>query len=137
MNRLALTAAVLLMGLGACTQQPATPAAPPQTFEAISLAGAEGDASGNGGADEFIKINTTTGAAWVHCCSVGNTVFGAVKDGVAPPAGDYHLLGWSTRVANGSIAWAVYRFDRKTGHTWTLQGDPSSGYHWNDDATVE
>jgi hypothetical protein len=126
-------AGLALLALTACSpvipqptpSQPGAPAASGQ-WEAAVISGSQAVS------DEIIKIDVGSGAAWIHCCGSRNTNYFVIKDTSPPPPGDYHLITWSQVSPKGDVNWNVYRFDRKTGHTWSIEAPQPSTYYWSD-----
>lgn len=121
MRRLIAVSGLVGLGLSACS-----PPAPPPSFEAVAVSGSQSQG------DDFVKMNTATGEAWFHCCGSANGSFAPVRDDQAPPPGDYHLVRWNQVDERGEVNWNVYRFDRKTGHTWVLLSSDKGGESWMD-----
>jgi hypothetical protein len=138
MKTLAVVLASMLAGLAACspkpapTPQPASAPAPEQHYEAVTITGTHTVE------DNVIKLNESTGAAWIHCCGSNNTNFTSIKDGAMLPVGDYHLLYWSVIRGDGGVDWNVYRIDHKTGHMWVVVVPSTGNYYWSDvNSTVQ
>ena len=131
MRPLIIVSGVACMGLAACSVEnngsgANNAAAPAAQFEAVAISGSQSQG------DDLIKMNTATGQAWLHCCGSRNNNFTNVRDDAPPPAGDYHLIRWDQVDARGDVNWNVYRFDRKTGHTWIFESSDKGGYSWMD-----
>lgn len=122
----AIVAVVAVAGLAACSGAHPTAGEAQHSFEAAVIPGS------GGVGDDLIKMDSTTGAAWIHCCGSRNTNFMAIKDASPLPPGDYRLVTWSNPGSDGSVSWNAYRFDTRTGHAWVISGSDTSGYEWQD-----
>lgn len=82
--------------------------------------------------DLFIKLNRTSGEGWVHLGGGKNDRFQQIGEKIAPGAGDYRLVTWSTVDPNGAVYFNVYRFDARNGHSWLLKSPGQDGNYWYD-----
>ena len=112
-----------VVGLCACNGQlPGGGSGATSPFELSVVPGAASQS------DTALRINTSTGQAWV---SAGSWTFNAIPDPTPIPAGDYHLSTWSTPDGTGKVTWDAYRFERKTGKTWAANCPTPGNCTWN------
>lgn len=80
--------------------------------------------------DLLIKLNRASGESWIHFGGGKNDRFQQIGEKIAPGAGDYRLIAWSTVDDSGSVYYNVYRFDVRSGHTWLLKSPSQDGNYW-------
>lgn len=116
-----------MTALGSCSPgaSGSNPAAQPQFEAAVIPGSAVSD-------DQFIKMNRTTGETWIHFAGRRDDRFYLVGEKLAPRAGDYRLVTWSTVDPKGTVTFNIYRFDVRSGHTWILKSQSPATNYWSD-----
>ncbi len=77
--------------------------------------------------EDLVRINKLTGASVLIVGQTASTpifepVVKPIVEASPPASGDYELLPWDTfDTAGANRAWAVYRFDARSGRLWALK----------------
>ena len=112
----------ILAGLVIACSCPALAAA--ANYESTVITGTPVNSAG------FFRINVATGQ--VASFWGGATQFAAVPDSPALPPGEYHLQQSVWVAVDGKVAWSLYRWDAKSGRSWTLQGGGGQPFVWTE-----
>ena len=122
---------IIMLALPAaiCSCTPHGSAANPRSQDQYDAAAIPGSRTND---DLFIKLNRVSGEGWIHFGGGKNDRFQQIGEKMAPGAGDYRLVTWSTVDPSGAVYYNVYRFDRRSGHSWLLKSPSQDGNYWYD-----